>query len=388
MLLVHTADWQLGLKAGQVGDRAADLRERRFAAAQRVVELAHAREADLLLLAGDTFDHPDVDERVVARAVEIFAAADPIPVAVLPGNHDPLVSGGVWRRASWRRIGDHVHLLDRPIEVEILPGVALYPCPLTQKQSRRDPTAWIPTRERGDERLRIGVAHGSLTSLGVAENFPIAADRAQQAGLDYLALGDWHGLSVGEREAYPGTVEATSFSERDPGHVLLVGLAAGPAGERPPPAIEAVEVAALHWISIEAEARHATDLAALDERLRALGAPGALLLRLSLRLRGAAAAELWDAAAALRVELEESCFFSEVELAIEGGESVDLPAGLLSRVDGALAAVLAGGDAADLGAGCEAVLAGADPSVVRRARQLLQQLAGSETRNDGDGAAS
>ena len=60
MRLLHSADWQLGLKAGQVGDLASAVREQRFETAERVVQLARDREVDLVLLAGDTFDGLDV----------------------------------------------------------------------------------------------------------------------------------------------------------------------------------------------------------------------------------------------------------------------------------------------------------------------------------------
>lgn len=387
MLLLHTADWQLGLKAGQVGDRAADLRERRFDAAERIVELAHERGVDLVLIAGDTFDHPDVDERIVARAVEVLAATRPIPVAILPGNHDPLVSGGLWRRASWRRVGDHVRLLDEPTETEILPGVALYPCPLTQKRSRRDPTAWIPTRGAGDERLRIGVAHGSLTSLGVAENFPIAVDRAERTGLDYLALGDWHGLFVAdERSAYAGTPETTSFSERDPGHVLLVRFDDEDTAPGRRPDLEAVKVGRLHWHVLDAELRDPSDLVALEERLEALGERESLLLRLSMLLRRSAAPELYDGAEALRLELAERCFFSEVTLEIEENNGADPPPGLdrpglLRRVDEALTALIDGQQLHGLPMPTEEV----DVATARRARQLLHRLVRREA---SEGAAA
>ena len=60
-----------------------------------------------------------------------------------------------------------------------------------RKRSSRDPTGWIPPREEGDDRLRIGLAHGALDILPVdTTNFPIAPDRDERSGLDHLALGE------------------------------------------------------------------------------------------------------------------------------------------------------------------------------------------------------
>src|SRR5690606_4469982 len=99
--------------------------------------------------------------------------------------------------------------------VRLADGVTLYPCPLKHKAGYDDPTAWIPRREDKED-LRIGLAHGTLPiqqEMG-EDAFPIALDRAEQAGLDYLALGHWHS-TLGHppggngRTWYSGTHETT-----------------------------------------------------------------------------------------------------------------------------------------------------------------------------------
>ncbi len=151
---LHTADWQIGMKAAHAGEKAKKVRQKRFETAGRVVELAKQKDVDFVLLAGDTFEDHSVDNAAVKRTVDILNRLDPIPVYVLPGNHDPMVPGGVWDRDAWERIGSHVTLLREPQEYRFDDGVALYACPLAQKQSSLDPTAWIPDRE-DDDRIRI-----------------------------------------------------------------------------------------------------------------------------------------------------------------------------------------------------------------------------------------
>ena len=54
------------------------------------------------MLCGDTFDSPDLDERQLRAGIEILEELAPIPVLILPGNHDPWQPGGIWQRRAWR----------------------------------------------------------------------------------------------------------------------------------------------------------------------------------------------------------------------------------------------------------------------------------------------
>jgi len=108
---LHTADWQIGMKASHTGEKAKAVRQKRFDAAGRIVELAKQKGVDFVLLAGDTFEDHNVGDVAVKRTVDILNRFDPVPVYVLPGNHDPMVPGGIWDLDSWQRIGSHVTLL-------------------------------------------------------------------------------------------------------------------------------------------------------------------------------------------------------------------------------------------------------------------------------------
>ena len=85
---VHTADVQLGMKATEVGERGAALREARLEALRRTVALVREREADFLLIAGDLFENNQVKPVTVSQTVQILQELDPLPVYILPGNHD------------------------------------------------------------------------------------------------------------------------------------------------------------------------------------------------------------------------------------------------------------------------------------------------------------
>jgi DNA repair exonuclease SbcCD nuclease subunit len=281
--LLHAADLHLGLRITRFEQDACDrIREARFAALQQLRDKAAELRVDFLLIAGDVFDDHTVTRGDANRAFAILEGSkDACPVFIIPGNHDPLVPGGVWDRDPWLREQPHlrVHFLREAVPTSV-PGmpVTLFPCPLKQRRSIEDPTAWIGQHPRqADDGIRIGLAHGSLKIMPLPEDdHLIRPDAAEFLGLDYLALGHWHKhLSHGpvteggcartcysgvhEPMRFPGTSaeaatgwssfsadhDAERFRDDGLGQALLVTLEAPLA----PPKIEPVLTGRLRWSS-------------------------------------------------------------------------------------------------------------------------------------------
>ena len=358
--ILHTADWQMGLKAAHMGVKAREVREKRFETVARIVKLAQDERVDFVVVAGDTFEAVDIDEGVVKRTVDLLNTLAPIPVFILPGNHDLLGPGSVWTRPGWRGAGANVHLLAESKEVPLPGDVTLYPCPLTQKRTAVDPTAWVPPRSEGDSRIRIGVAHGGLDIFPKTVNFPIPFNRVETSGLDYLALGDWHGLRLHGRSCYPGTPEPTAFDEAEPGKIIIVEISA--AGQTP--RVEPRSVALLHWVAEEPEIADPTDVRAFEEKTQALGSASSLVLHIRPRISPSAPQEAIEALATLRKAWEATCFYldwPEETLVPPSGSERALPEGLLAEADAALAAQEGSGRV--------------DPAVLVEARSLLRKYA-------------
>jgi hypothetical protein len=338
---LHTADWQMGAKLLQLGVKAKEGRALRLKAVENILRVAKTEEADFVIIAGDLFEDPEMDDAVVRRTVDLLNQFSPIPVWVLPGNHDPLLPGGVWDRRSWQQIASNVHLLTEPKEVDAGAGTVLYPCPLTQKQSTRDPTAWIPPRAKTDSRIRIGVAHGALAILPTTPNFPIPPDRPESSGLDYLALGDWHGyLGLGP-SVYPGTPEQTSFSEKEPGSVVIVTITeAGGV-----PAVERVRVGNLTWADKKPTIQDSTDVDALAREVEKIASLSSLALRIRPEIARGASLDIFARLDDLRTRWSDSAWYldwPEEPATIAEAAPVELPAGLLVDVDTALAGLAEG----------------------------------------------
>jgi hypothetical protein len=128
-----------------------------------------------------------------------------------------------------------------------------------------------------DGAIRIGMGHGSVHGFGAegeASNL-ISPDRAQTAGLAYLALGDWHRqIKIGERVWYSGTPEPDSFklppnssgSLCNGGSALVVEI----SGPRAMPLVRPVETGRYRWHSVTQVLTDEAQIEQLDAELRAL----------------------------------------------------------------------------------------------------------------------
>ncbi len=281
MKFIHTADWQLGMKAAHVGQAAETVREERLKTVERLVKIARDKGAEFILVAGDTFEDNAVSRLLVQKTADILAKAG-IPVYIIPGNHDPLVPGSVWEHPAWAGC-ETVHVLKEETPVDI-PGGTLFPCPVKEKYSRKDPTAWI-TPEADAKGIRVGMAHGTVEGIQTEEeDYPIPKDAAEKAGLDYLALGHWHSTAIFkdkdgvERMAYSGTHETTKFGERDSGNVLLVEIPEKGAA----PVITSVHSGDLYWRSVEYEVKKPGYLSEIRERIENFDYSERILLNVKL----------------------------------------------------------------------------------------------------------
>ena len=283
--LIHTADWQLGKQFGNVpGDAGAALRDRRIETVKEIARLAQERGADAVLVCGDVFETNAVADRTIRQALNALDSFTGDWVFI-PGNHDAALADSVWSRADRIARPDNVHFLVPNKEPLLLKNgtLAILPAVLQQRHEADDLTAWFDHAETPKRAIRVGMAHGSVRELlpdSEAPN-PIAADRAETAKLDYLALGDWHGtFKVNDRTWYAGTPEPDRFKSNDPGNVLAIEI------ERPGalPSIEKIAVGHYIWSETGFRIRSAEDITALDRELTTLHSdPARLLVRLKLK---------------------------------------------------------------------------------------------------------
>ncbi len=259
LTFVHTADWHLGMRFRSFREEhELELMRARLDVIDRIFGVADSSLADAVLCAGDLFDgpRPDAQWSEGLAAVLKKRASPKRPVFLLPGNHDPLLPDSVWDPASAfrKQLPEHVHVVDRDDFTFVLKeGAVLCAAPCRSSAGQKDLALALPARADGDERIRVGLVHGSTFDLkDFQTNFPISPEAAVQRGFDYLAIGDTHGFRifppVEKPTVYPGAPEPTSFADEEPGHVAVVFIS-----QRRKVTVTKERVAKWRWESVRVE---------------------------------------------------------------------------------------------------------------------------------------
>ncbi|MFV2064828.1 MAG: exonuclease SbcCD subunit D [Chloroflexota bacterium] len=233
---VLSADWQLGMtRHFLAGEAQARYAQARVDAIRTIGRLAAESDALFVGVCGDVFETNRVDPRTVGRTLEALAEV-PVPVFLLPGNHDPLDAASVFRSPTFvRGKPDNVTVLDDMEPREVCSGVEVIGAPWTSKRPLHDLVAEVcDGLEPSVGTTRVLLAHGATNEMPAFDN-PAVIDvaRAEQAIADrrisFVGLGDRHSTTeVGSsgRIWYPGAPEPTDYDEIDPGNALLVEIPA------------------------------------------------------------------------------------------------------------------------------------------------------------------
>ena len=159
-----------------------------------VLDTARAIEADLVLLAGDVFDHNRLPAETLERTAQLLGAAGR-PIVILPGNHDPAVDDSAWHRGDFAAHAN-IHVLGVTHRHTItFPDFDLEVC----GRAHRDYDDMVPfaaPRKRIRTR-RITMAHGHYEpvrdrSVKYHPGWLIHDQHILAADSDYVALGHWN----------------------------------------------------------------------------------------------------------------------------------------------------------------------------------------------------
>jgi DNA repair exonuclease SbcCD nuclease subunit len=238
--ILHTADVHLGARHADLGDAAAAQRERQFAAFAASVDLALSERVDLFLVAGDLFDSNVQPRRSVERVAAELArlVRSRVRTVLIPGTHD------VYDRSSVYRAYDLAALAGASEDDELLtvltperPWAHLSACDIVvhgpvfaTKRAPHSPLRDLASVRTPDATWRVGLVHAAIAIPGRTDHdeVVITTDEIAASGLDYLALGHWHGAQVGRARgvtyAYAGAPEPVALDQDKAGKVLLVTL--------------------------------------------------------------------------------------------------------------------------------------------------------------------
>jgi DNA repair exonuclease SbcCD nuclease subunit len=284
-VFLHTADWQIGKPFGSFpADKAALLREARLEAIDRLAAVARQNNATHVLVAGDVFDGELIADGEIAKALIKMSRAEGLAWHLISGNHDPARPGGIWERVIRSGLPANVVLHLRAGPAEVAPGVSLLAAPLAARRTSIDPTGWMDAAATPEGALRIGLAHGSVEGFGSdgEAEVPISPSRAASARLDYLALGDWHGVTrITQNTWYSGTPEPDRYPDNEPGEALVIRL----AGSAAPADVTRVSTRHYRWFKYDMAVADSGGILKLVASLHN-GEPGLERVLLKLKLSG------------------------------------------------------------------------------------------------------
>jgi exonuclease SbcD len=279
--LLHTSDLQLDAPFAFLGEKGAAHRQQLRATFRRITEFARQGRYHILLIAGDLF-HDNRPSRTSLTLVQEALAALPLPVCILPGNHDCYDRTSVYCRETFPA---NVHILTETPSVVDFPDLNLVVS--GNAVLSRQSTAGSLRGITGDRRWNVVMAHGNMCIPGRVQDppRPILPEEITASGADYVALGDWHAFASHSQPAvtafYSGAPEPTSADASGSGFVASVTL-----GD------EGVKVEKLRVASIETD-RLSVDVTGRSEReiLGLISQRAKSSLMLDVVLRGLAAVD-------------------------------------------------------------------------------------------------
>jgi DNA repair exonuclease SbcCD nuclease subunit len=187
LLLVHSSDLHVD------DERNATKHSAGAAGLAAVLAVARAASADVVLLAGDTFDNNRVAAVVLDRTAQLLADAGR-PVVILPGNHDPALPNSVFIRGGLNAI-PNVTVLGITHEEAV--GFPLHDLEIWG-HAHRDYENMVPLRgpRARSTRWQIAMAHGhyeppETLATPLRPSWLFSDDAIAATEADYLALGHW-----------------------------------------------------------------------------------------------------------------------------------------------------------------------------------------------------
>lgn len=250
---VHMADVHLDspLASRSASIRKA-LREAQYTAFRRAIDLAIARRADAVLIAGDLFDHATLSFRSERELLAAFARLREAGICVLyaTGNHDPGDPAARVHRLSWPdNVVRFVDATPRTHSVECEGRVVgrVTGAGHAHGAETRNLAAAFPPAQAGIP--HVALLHTQVVSAAEAQRHlpyaPSTVPDFEAKGFDYWALGHVHARQAVASEPavhYAGNIQGRDPSETGPKGVLWVEIGAGGAAE-----VEFVPLAPIVW---------------------------------------------------------------------------------------------------------------------------------------------
>jgi len=282
---VHLGSRLTGSRLAWPAERRAQRIREITEAALNACRLAREYAVEALLLPGDLWDDETVSAETIKQLIDAFAALDPIPVFIAPGNHDfcsptSPYNDDVLRARDLPPWPPNVHIFRSPTFTTVrhparpevtITGRAFVQNVSIEERLLRDP---IP---RPAASLSVLLFHGSWIEYAGRDRFeedklftaPFSRAELLAQGFSYAALGHYHHYAEitdergHVRAAYAGCLAGRYLSEAGPHFALLAEM-----NDRGLVAVEKVRVDERTIHDVDVDVTGAEDERSVRERIR------------------------------------------------------------------------------------------------------------------------
>lgn len=212
---VHFADLHLDApfredgRTGYSQVRRRDLRD----ALTHIVASVREEQAQFLLISGDLYEQHYATRASITWVSQLFETL-PIPIIILPGNHDPYAANAWYRLIPWPSNVTILHEGNPSVYLEPLQTFIYGIGFTTHHQGKPDLERVLPTRAGC---FNILMLHGTMDlEIGNDRYNPVSSSELGALGYDYHALGHFHNSRTyeGLKNAFnPGSPEPLGFDE-------------------------------------------------------------------------------------------------------------------------------------------------------------------------------
>jgi DNA repair exonuclease SbcCD nuclease subunit len=241
--------------------------------------LALSQGVDALLCAGDLYEHDRTAADTGAFLRSEFAAVDPLPVFLAPGNHDWYGPDSLYQQVEWSP-NVYVFTEDKLAPVSLAQGFTLWGA------AHRHPAntdGFLDGFQVDRGGVNLALFHGSEQTLlpyqesGKKPHAPFRAEQIAAAGLHHALVGHFHTPRQAQEYTYPGNPDPLTFGESGERGAVIVEVATDGSVTRQ---VHKVAVSQVHDITVSLDGVEHNDQ--VRERIAGALAPLSGCVRLTL----------------------------------------------------------------------------------------------------------
>lgn len=212
--ILHCADVHIGAAESSLGTLSDSRRAETLITFEKIINLAHEQNVDVLLIAGDLFNANNIEKSFTDRVFECFASVPDVKIVYAAGNHDPLNADSPFSKYT---LPQNLFVLDTKdsfVEFSDL-NTRVYGKSFKEVYMQGAESFSL---KPDDNFINLMCIHGELRSDLGSDYNSITSDFVKTSGMDYIALGHVHKRTdvgkIGDSfVAYCGCPEGQGFDE-------------------------------------------------------------------------------------------------------------------------------------------------------------------------------